>query len=68
MPPVRKLMSRGARLEKSFDGETTLAAMFTFRVATRERDESEEGYDRLMEAAQQRNRAPDGLAEDDFRC
>ena len=34
-PPVRKLMRFGARLEKSLEGETTLAPMFTFNVATR---------------------------------
>ena len=28
MPPVRNEIWRGERLEKSFDGETTLAAMF----------------------------------------
>jgi len=27
-PPVRNEICRGDRLEKSFDGETTLAAMF----------------------------------------
>ncbi len=28
MPPIRNEIWRGERLEKSFDGETTLAAMF----------------------------------------
>ncbi len=32
--PVRKLIFRGAMLEKSKAGETRLAAMFTDRVAT----------------------------------
>src|SRR5437879_5703354 len=32
-PPVRKLMRRGERLEKSLAGETTLAATFTLSVA-----------------------------------
>src|SRR5260370_28921786 len=32
-PPVRKLMRRGERLEKSFAGETTLAATLTLSVA-----------------------------------
>src|SRR5260370_366192 len=32
-PPVRKLMRRGERLEKSLAGETTLAATLTVRVA-----------------------------------
>src|SRR5437763_15926239 len=35
MPPVRKLIRRGHRLEKSFAGETTLAPMFTLSVASR---------------------------------
>ena len=34
-PPVRKLMRFGARLEKSLEGETTLAPIFTLSVATR---------------------------------
>ena len=33
MPPVRKLIRRGARLAKSFAGETTLAAMLVESVA-----------------------------------
>jgi len=33
-PPQRKLMKRGKALEKSLAGETTLAAMFTLKVAT----------------------------------
>ncbi len=33
-PPVRKLISRGYRFEKSFDGDTTFAPIFTFSVAT----------------------------------
>src|SRR5580700_4156484 len=33
-PPVRNEMSRGLRFEKSFDGETTLAATLVFSVAT----------------------------------
>ena len=33
-PPRLKVMSRGNALAKSFAGETTLAAMFTERVAT----------------------------------
>ena len=33
-PPVRNEMCFGARLAKSFAGETTLAAMFTLSVAT----------------------------------
>ena len=32
-PPVRKEISRGLRLEKSFEGETTLAATLVFSVA-----------------------------------
>src|SRR2546426_10640592 len=32
-PPVRKLMRRGERLEKSLAGETTLAATLTLSVA-----------------------------------
>ena len=32
-PPVRNEMRRGARLEKSFAGDTTLAAMFIASVA-----------------------------------
>src|SRR4029077_15266596 len=32
-PPVRKLMRRGERFEKSLAGETTLAATLTLRVA-----------------------------------
>ena len=32
-PPVRKLINPGARFEKSFDGETTFAPMFTLSVA-----------------------------------
>ena len=37
-PPVRNEMRRGARLLKSFAGETTLAAMFVVSVAIAERD------------------------------
>jgi len=33
MPPILKLIRLGARLAKSFAGETTLAAMFTLNVA-----------------------------------
>ncbi len=33
-PPIRKLIFRGQRLEKSFAGDTTLAPMLTFRVAS----------------------------------
>ena len=33
MPPVLKLIRRGARLEKSFAGERKLAAMLVERVA-----------------------------------
>ena len=33
-PPVRKEIHLGNALAKSFAGETTLAAMFTARVAT----------------------------------
>ncbi len=33
MPPVRKEIRRGFRLEKSFDGETTFAATLVFSVA-----------------------------------
>src|ERR1039457_1316699 len=33
MPPVRNEIRRGFRLEKSFDGETTLAATLVLRVA-----------------------------------
>ncbi len=33
-PPVRKEMKRGKAFEKSLAGETTLAAMFTLKVAT----------------------------------
>src|SRR2546425_7634897 len=32
-PPARKLMRRGERFEKSFAGETTLAATLTLSVA-----------------------------------
>src|ERR1039458_8367838 len=32
-PPVRKEIRRGLRLEKSLDGETTLAATLVFKVA-----------------------------------
>ncbi len=32
-PPVRNEISRGFRLEKSFEGETTLAATLVFSVA-----------------------------------
>ncbi len=32
MPPILKLIRRGHRFEKSFAGETTLAATFTFSV------------------------------------
>ncbi len=35
MPPVRKLIFRGHRFEKSLAGETTLAPIFTFNVASR---------------------------------
>ena len=34
-PPVRKLIPRGHRFEKSFAGETTFAPMLTFSVASR---------------------------------
>src|SRR3712207_7149719 len=34
-PPVTYEMSRGLRLEKSFDGETTLAAMFVVNCAAK---------------------------------
>src|ERR1035437_2802346 len=33
-PPVRKEIRRGLRLEKSLEGETTLAATLVLRVAT----------------------------------
>src|SRR5215475_12018683 len=33
-PPVRNEIRRGLRLEKSFDGDTTLAATLVFSVAT----------------------------------
>src|SRR5690348_8292485 len=33
-PPVRKLIKRGMRLEKSLEELTTLAPIFTLRVAT----------------------------------
>ena len=33
--PVRKLILRGAMLDRSNAGETVLAAMFTDKVATR---------------------------------
>src|SRR5271154_6743596 len=33
-PPVRNEISRGFKLEKSFDGETTFAATFVLSVAT----------------------------------
>src|ERR1019366_6593741 len=33
-PPVRKLIKRGERFEKSFDGETRFAATLTFSVAS----------------------------------
>ena len=35
MPPVRKLIPRGHRLEKSLAGETTLAPILTLSVANR---------------------------------
>ena len=34
-PPVRKLIRLGHKFEKSFAGDTTLAPMFTFKVASR---------------------------------
>ena len=52
-PPMRKLIFRGQRLEKSLAGETTLAPMLTLSVASKNCEQRNHDSDRRVEAAQQ---------------
>ena len=64
-PPVRNEIWRGERLEKSFDGETTLAAMFVEICAIDDHDHREDQQDRQVveQPRDERHRIPDRLAE-----
>ena len=68
-PPARNEILPGARLEKSFAGETTFAAMF---IAQRGDDRRELGdAPRASRDAKRRaevDRVPDRLTEDHARC
>ena len=66
-PPVRKEMRRGFRLEKSFEGETTLAATLVFSVAMSSAMRAMNATDGLIEFAEEGDRVPDGFAEEDCR-
>ena len=63
-PPVRKEIRRGLRLEKSLEGETTLAATLVLRVAMSSATSAMEATTRLIEVAEQHDGVPDGLAEE----
>ena len=64
-PPVLNAMSRGKAFAKSLAGETTLAAMFTARVATTAVNIEIGHHDRLLEAAHELDGVPDRLPVDD---
>ena len=67
IPPMRKLIWRGARLAKSFAGETTLAAMLVASVAIASAISARTESDRAVEALHQLHRIPDRLPENDRR-
>ena len=64
-PPVRNEIWRGERFEKSFDGDTTLAAMFVEIWAITIDDHREDQQDRQVveQPRDERHRIPDRLAE-----
>ena len=65
-PPVRNEIWRGDRFEKSFDGETTLAAMLVESCAMTIDDHRQHQQDRQVaeQPRDERHRIPDRLAVD----